>query len=70
MAAPRLSEVECLRGLAITLVVAYHVNGWLYGGTPDAVAMLPWPLAAIVLTGYTGVDLFFVTSASSARSCA
>ncbi len=62
MTTPRFSEVECLRGLAIALVVVHHVNGLIYGGKPPALVMVPWPLAAIVLTGYTGVDLFFVLS--------
>ena len=62
MAAPRFFEVECLRGLAISLVLAHHLNGLLYGGKPPALAMLPQPLAALVLTGYTGVSLFFVLS--------
>jgi peptidoglycan/LPS O-acetylase OafA/YrhL len=62
MTAPRFYEVECLRGLAIALVVVHHANGFLYGGHPPSLAMLPWPAAAVVLTGYTGVDLFFVLS--------
>jgi peptidoglycan/LPS O-acetylase OafA/YrhL len=59
---PRFHEIECLRGVAIALVVVHHLHGYLYGGKPPPLAMLPWPLAAIVLTGYTGVDLFFVLS--------
>jgi len=62
MTTPRFFEVECLRGLAISLVVVHHVNGLVYRSDPSALVMLPQPLAAIVLTGYTGVDLFFVLS--------
>src|SRR6185369_716475 len=62
MAAARFSEVECLRGLAIALVVAHHVHGLVYSMQPTALVALPGPMAATMLAGYTGVDLFFVLS--------
>lgn len=62
MTGARFSEIECLRGLAIMLVVAHHANGFLYGNKAWALVMLPWPMAAIVLAGHTGVSLFFVLS--------
>jgi peptidoglycan/LPS O-acetylase OafA/YrhL len=62
MAAPRLSEVECLRGLAIALVVANHVHGRIFWGDPSALGAVPWTVAAVILAGHTGVSLFFVLS--------
>ena len=62
MARPRFFEVECLRGLAISLVVAHHVHGLIYWSQPQAIVALPWPIAASIVAGYTGVNLFFVLS--------
>lgn len=62
MAAARLAEVECLRGLAIALVVAHHLHGFLYGGGAAPLAHVPEALRAVLLGGHTGVSLFFVLS--------
>jgi len=53
-----LHEVECLRGLAITLVFAYHVWGISFG---EGDASTPFPLVFFA-AGQTGVTLFFVLS--------
>ena len=61
MTTPRLSEVECLRGLAISLVVVHHAVGLVNGNEPPT-WVLPRPVEAVVLGGSTGVSLFFVLS--------
>lgn len=53
-----LHEVECLRGLAITLVFAYHAWGISFG---EGDANTPFPLVFFA-AGQTGVTLFFVLS--------
>jgi hypothetical protein len=54
-----ISELESLRGWAITLVFLYHVEGWLALPRPgDEVS----PLWAFIRAGHTGVSLFFVLS--------
>ncbi|MBX3025268.1 acyltransferase [bacterium] len=57
-----LPELEALRGWAMLLVYAFHLNGTVVrrsAGTADE----PTPLTAFVLAGHTGVSLFFVLSA-------
>jgi peptidoglycan/LPS O-acetylase OafA/YrhL len=54
-----LPELDSLRGLAIALVVLYHVD-YLVEGTPKASQVsLPW---AFIAAGHSGVTLFFVLS--------
>lgn len=55
---PYLYEVECLRGLAISLVFAYHVWGISFG---EGDSSTPLPLVFFA-AGQTGVTLFFVLS--------
>ncbi len=54
-----LPELESLRGIAVLLVVAFHVDGYIRFGSPSP----PSLLASVVHAGHTGVDLFFVLSA-------
>ena len=56
-----MPELESLRGLAILLVVSYHM-GLLEIGTTIDPASIPYPLS-FVRAGHTGVSLFFVLSA-------
>ena len=53
-----LHEVECLRGLAILLVFAYHAWGISFG---EGDASTPF-LLVFFAAGQTGVTLFFVLS--------
>ena len=55
---PYLHEVECLRGLAISLVFAYHAWGISFG---EGDSSTPLPLVFFA-AGQTGVTLFFVLS--------
>jgi peptidoglycan/LPS O-acetylase OafA/YrhL len=56
-----LPELESVRGIAILLVFAFHVDGFVR--FPFSVApSVPLSLA-FVHAGFTGVDLFFVLSA-------
>lgn len=55
---PYLNEVECLRGLAISLVFAYHAWGISFG---EGDSSTPLPLVFFA-AGQTGVTLFFVLS--------
>ena len=55
---PYLNEVECLRGLAISLVFAYHAWGISFGEGDSST-----PLSLVFFAaGQTGVTLFFVLS--------
>ena len=57
-AAPRVPELDGVRGLAIVAVVAMHAT--LYAKVDPRVAAEP--LARALLLGWSGVDLFFVLS--------
>jgi peptidoglycan/LPS O-acetylase OafA/YrhL len=54
-------DIEALRGVAIALVVLFHVQGVVTGYSPfvQRAATLP---GAFILGGHTGVTLFFVLS--------
>src|SRR5262245_50242269 len=57
-----IPELESLRGIAVLLVVAFHVHGFVlfpFGAVTDR-ASLPM---AFVRGGHAGVDLFFLLSA-------
>lgn len=62
LAAGRIRELDGLRGVAILLVLLYHVTAYV----SEFVVRLPGPIprgvVAVALQGYTGVDLFFVLS--------
>ena len=53
-----LLPLECLRGVAILLVFLFHAWGISGLGTPDS----PGLLLSFILSGSTGVTLFFVLS--------
>ncbi|MBI3785932.1 MAG: acyltransferase [Deltaproteobacteria bacterium] len=53
-------EIESLRGIASLLVMLLHVQGWVSLGA--SLHGYGWPLGAFVLSGHTGVSLFFVVS--------
>jgi len=57
---PRMPELDSLRGVAILLVLFYHGFGWEYG--LQGLSGLERRFVAATLTGWTGVDLFFVLS--------
>jgi len=57
----KVPELEALRGVAILLVVLFHLHGMATGrsfATPAATSLA----GAFVLAGHTGVTLFFVLS--------
>jgi peptidoglycan/LPS O-acetylase OafA/YrhL len=58
----RIPALDGVRGLAILLVLAFHLT--YYGTLPPAVEQHPALAAPLVLllSGWTGVDLFFVLS--------
>lgn len=55
-------ELESLRGVACTLVALYHVNGYVCD-TEGKAGIVTNPLAAFILAGHAGVNLFFILSA-------
>lgn len=58
-----LPELESLRGWAILLVMAFHVDGFMLGPQRQAVMLgTTSPLLAYVRGGNAGVNLFFVLS--------
>src|SRR5262245_14576125 len=58
---PELIEIDCLRGLAITLVLATHTLGTVYWLAPAPTEVPFWQVFGYA--GRTGVTLFFVLSA-------
>ncbi|MBI1813692.1 MAG: acyltransferase [Deltaproteobacteria bacterium] len=56
-------EIESLRGVAITLVMLYHLDMLMAGGQERLLGTTVSPLSAFVHAGHTGVSLFFVLSA-------
>ena len=56
----RVDSIDSLRGVAILMVILYHVHAWL----PGLSALPSWYMFPISL-GYSGVDLFFVLSGFS-----
>ncbi|HZT86355.1 MAG TPA: acyltransferase [Stellaceae bacterium] len=63
-ARPQLAAVDGLRGVAIGLVVSYHVLASVL--TPQTLSVsllgLPFTLSPLLTNGWTGVNLFFVLS--------
>lgn len=56
----RVDSIDSLRGVAIIMVILYHVHAWIPG-----LSTLPsWYMFPVSL-GFTGVDLFFVLSGFS-----
>jgi peptidoglycan/LPS O-acetylase OafA/YrhL len=55
-------ELECLRGIAIVLVVLFHADGLVRFPFGNTLGMWVSPLRALMLGGHTGVSLFFVLS--------
>lgn len=56
----RIESIDGLRGIAMLMVLLYHVHAWL----PGLAALPSWYLFPISL-GFSGVDLFFVLSGFS-----
>ena len=55
---PYFPEVESLRGIAMALVYAFHIDRFMSGPLPTDVSLA----YAFVRAGHTGVSLFFVLS--------
>jgi peptidoglycan/LPS O-acetylase OafA/YrhL len=55
-----MPELDTLRGLAVLLVLLFHEFGFQYGLT--GLTGLPRIFVAVTLTGWVGVNLFFVLS--------
>ena len=55
-----MPELDSLRGVAILLVLFYHGFGYDYG--VQGLSGIARGFVAATLTGWTGVDLFFVLS--------
>ena len=54
-ARPLFAYIDCVRGYAVTLVITCHLA--------YAFPELPWPVHRIVVSGWYGVQLFFLASA-------
>jgi len=52
--------LDCLRGVAITLVFLHHVEGPINGLNAFRLGFGPWQ--ALAIAGHTGVSLFFLLS--------
>ncbi len=57
-----LPELEALRGVAIGLVLVYHMNAVVTSDQLRPVGRFVPPVAAFVRAGHTGVSLFFIIS--------
>jgi peptidoglycan/LPS O-acetylase OafA/YrhL len=57
-----LPEVESLRGIAIVLVYAFHLNRFVLGVRAEAESTVVTLWYAFLRAGHTGVSLFFVLS--------
>ena len=56
-----ITEIESLRGVAITLVFLLHISGSvIFPGRVDGIVVSPF--RAFALGGHTGVSLFFILS--------
>jgi len=51
---PNYMYIDCVRGYAVTMVITTHVT--------SAFPELPYPLARVTITGWYGVQLFFLAS--------
>jgi peptidoglycan/LPS O-acetylase OafA/YrhL len=56
----RLASIDGIRGIAIILVMAFHFG--LYGNGLELATFIDRQVSRIILTGWIGVDLFFVLS--------
>src|SRR5215470_4272450 len=63
VATPFLPELESLRGIAIALVVLFHIDSRVTFFEPKETIRAVSPLFAFVRAGNTGVALFFILSA-------
>ena len=57
---PHMPELDTLRGIAVSLVVCFHAFGLTYGVT--GLSGVPRVLVAFTMSGWVGVNLFFVLS--------
>ena len=55
-----MPELDTLRGIAVSMVVLFHAFGFSYGLT--GLSGIPKIFVAITMTGWLGVNLFFVLS--------
>lgn len=58
-----LPELECLRGLAIFLVMYFHADGTVRMPFGNSIGTWPPLATALLFAGHTGVSLFFILSA-------
>ena len=62
-APPYISELESLRGVAITCVLFYHVHYHFLRDHMPAAPQLLNKIGLLIIEGHTGVTLFFILSA-------
>jgi len=55
-----MPELDSLRGIAVSLVVCFHSFGFAYG--LSGLSGIPRMLVALTMSGWVGVNLFFVLS--------
>jgi hypothetical protein len=64
---PYLPELESLRGIAILLVLLFHIDALIEPGLMRIGGQLVSPPIAYVRAGHSGVNLFFILSAFLCR---
>ena len=60
---PYLAELESLRGIAMVLVLLFHLDSMIQGTSQRIGGEIVSPALAYVRAGHTGVNLFFILSA-------